>query len=155
MSMTVKDIRPLQKIPEMEKALLKSAKQKTTTFHGVFTHKKKNGELIQVDIQSNHIQYKGKRAKIVAINDITERLDYIKAIEEQNIKLKEISWMQSHVIRAPLARIMGLIPLAIDKNTNPVERRQILEYLETSANDLDEVIRDITDKTVTVTYKKI
>ncbi len=61
--------------------------------------------------------------------------------------------MQSHVIRAPLARIMALIPLAVDKNTNPVERRQIMAYLETSATDLDEVIRDITDKTITFNYK--
>jgi len=61
--------------------------------------------------------------------------------------------MQSHVIRAPLARLMGLIPLAVDENTNPVERKQILEYLKISATDLDEVILDITDKTATVDGK--
>ncbi|MCR8556523.1 PAS domain S-box protein [Mucilaginibacter sp. BJC16-A38] len=152
LSMTIKDIRPPGKIPEMEKALIRDAKQKTVTFHDVFTHKKKDANLIQVDAQSKHIQYKGKRAKIVAINDITERLNYIQAIEEQNVKLKEISWMQSHVIRAPLARIMALIPLAVDEQTNAVDRKQILDYLQTSATELDEVIGDITNKTAVADY---
>ena len=144
LSMTIRDIRPPEKVPE---------KETSVSFQGVFTHKKKNGDLIQVDVQSNNINYRGKRAKIVSANDITERLNYVQAIEAQNVMLKEISWMQSHVIRAPLARLMGLIPLAVDENTNPVERKQILEYLKISATDLDEVILDITDKTATVDGK--
>jgi hypothetical protein len=33
---------------------------------------------------------------------------YVRAIEEQNLKLREITWIQSHVVRAPLSRILGL-----------------------------------------------
>ena len=79
--------------------------------------------------------------------DITERLHYIKAIEEQNENLKEISWLQSHVIRAPLARIMGLIQLITDPNQDMIEKQNALNYLLTSANELDDVIHTITDKT--------
>jgi PAS domain-containing protein len=84
----------------------------------------------------------------VYFKDITESLNYIKAIEEQNENLREISWLQSHVIRAPLARIMGLVQLVKDPNQNADEKRKTLEYLLLSANELDEVIRTITDKTV-------
>jgi PAS domain S-box-containing protein len=83
----------------------------------------------------------------VYFKDITERLNYIKAIEEQNENLKEISWLQSHVIRAPLARIMGLIQLITDPDQDMVEKQNTLNYLLTSAHELDEVIRTITDKT--------
>jgi PAS domain S-box-containing protein len=83
----------------------------------------------------------------VYFKDITERLNYIKAIEEQNENLKEISWLQSHVIRAPLARIMGLIPLVNDSNQDTAEKKKALEYLLLSANELDGVIRSITSKT--------
>jgi hypothetical protein len=151
--MTIKEMWPPTQIPEMEKDFLIDEKQRSATFHGVVVHKKKSGELRQVDIQSNAIRYKGKRAKIVAVNDITERLTYIQAIEDQNIKLREISWMQSHIIRAPLARIMGLIPLAVNENTSTVERKEIFEFLETSAHELDEVIRDITTKTAIPDHK--
>ncbi len=72
------------------------------------------------------------------------------ALEKQNEKLKEISWMQSHVIRAPLARIMGLIPLINDLKENNIELDKMLNYLIVSANELDEVIGDITDKTKVV-----
>jgi len=68
------------------------------------------------------------------------------ALEEQNKKLKEISWMQSHVIRAPLARILGLIPLINGTKGNKAEREKMLDYLTFSANELDDVIKDITDK---------
>lgn len=83
----------------------------------------------------------------VYFRDITERLNYIKAIEEQNENLKEISWLQSHVIRAPLARIMGLIQIITDPGQNTIEKQNTLNYLLTSAHELDEVIRTITDKT--------
>lgn len=106
---------------------------------------KKNGEIIQADIQSTDILYKGQKAKVILANDITERLNYIKAIEEQNEKLKEISRLQSHVIRAPLAKITGLIPLINDVKENMVEREKNCLFL--SANELDQVIGIITDKT--------
>ena len=72
------------------------------------------------------------------------------ALEKQNQQLKEISWMQSHVIRAPLAKIIGLIPLINDVKENSVERDKMLGYLLSSANELDEVIGDINNKTKVV-----
>jgi hypothetical protein len=71
-------------------------------------------------------------------------------LEKQNERLKEISWMQSHVVRAPLARIMGLIPLINDLKENNIELDKMLNYLIVSANELDDVIGDITDKTKVV-----
>jgi hypothetical protein len=58
--------------------------------------------------------------------------------------------MQSHVVRAPLARIMGLIPLINDLKENNIELDKMLNYLIVSANELDDVIGDITDKTKVV-----
>jgi len=91
--------------------------------------------------------FPSEKGLAVYFKDITERLTYIKAIEEQNENLKEISWLQSHVIRAPLARIMGLIQLINDPDQDMVEKKNTLNYLLTSAHELDEVIRTITDKT--------
>lgn len=56
--------------------------------------RKKNGEFISVEIYRSSVEYKDQEAFIILANDVSERLAYIKAIETQNEKLKEISWIQ-------------------------------------------------------------
>ena len=78
--------------------------------------------------------------------DITQNRMHLKEIEEQNKKFKEIAWIQSHVVRAPLARIMGLVELL--KNFVPGDDKdELLEQLTSSANELDAIIISIADKT--------
>ena len=80
-------------------------------------------------------------------HDVTDRLRYISEIEERNHKLQEIAWMQSHVIRAPLARLMGLIDLIRNYQHSDTEKNELLDHVLTSAYALDEIIRDISSKT--------
>jgi PAS domain S-box-containing protein len=143
--MNIKQIRPPEEIPTLEIGLLQDSKDHKDSSLGIYKHLKKNGEIIQVDIQSNFIQFKEKNAKVTIATDMTERLNYIKAIEAQNEKLREISWIQSHVVRAPLSRIMGLIPLIQDADDG-AEKEMMLDYVIISANELDEIIRNITAK---------
>ncbi|UEG53242.1 PAS domain S-box protein [Mucilaginibacter daejeonensis] len=75
-----------------------------------------------------------KRAEIAA--------SYV--IEERDRKFSEITWLQSHVIRAPLCRVMGLVDILRTTGIREGESDEILEYLIASANELDEVIRSIT-----------
>ncbi len=141
--MNLKEIRPPEDIPDLELRLLDDSQHHM----GLFNHLKKNGEVIKVDIESNIITYKGKKARLAIANDVTERLNYIKAIEEQNERLREISWIQSHLVRAPLARILGLLPLLKDAKTPHSEREKIFDFLTSSADELDGIIKDITRKT--------
>ncbi|MBE9666334.1 PAS domain S-box protein [Mucilaginibacter boryungensis] len=154
LSMTIVDIRPEDDIPLLKQTVAEQQEQEKVQLHGIFRHRKKTGEIIQVDIQSNQISYKGVRAKVVLANDVTERVRYIEAIEAQNKKLMDISWMQSHIIRAPLSRIMGLIPMLTPYTGDDPEQRLIQEYLVASANELDQVIRSIIEKTGIIDLKK-
>ena len=77
---------------------------------------------------------------------ITQLKDYINTIEGQNKKLREIAWIQSHVVRAPVARIMMLIDLLQDDSLAAEEKDEMLINLQSSALELDNVIRDISDK---------
>lgn len=81
-----------------------------------------------------------------SLQDITDQINYIKAIEEQNAKLRDIAWFQSHVVRAPLTRIMGIISLLKDF---PEDKHspELLEHLFISAHELDEVIHSIVKRT--------
>jgi PAS domain S-box-containing protein len=149
LSMTLKDIKLPEDIPVLERNLENDKVIKKTNSLGIFRQKKKNGEIINVDIQANFIKYKGKEAKVIIATDVTERLNYIKAIETQNERLREISWIQSHIVRAPLARILGLVPLIKDSNEEEEEdKKKILDYIFLSANELDDIIKSITEKTI-------
>nr|WP_204985989.1 PAS domain-containing protein [Mucilaginibacter psychrotolerans] len=75
--------------------------------------------------------------------DITARKLYVDTIEHQNKTLREISWMQSHLVRAPLARIMGLTSM-LNNPVNDEEKADILNYLNISSQELDHIIKRIT-----------
>ncbi|MDP9081759.1 MAG: PAS domain S-box protein [Bacteroidota bacterium] len=146
LQMTLNAIRPVDEIANLENALAKDRLNPERRSQWLMVHKKKNGEIINVELQIAPILYKGRSANLVIANDVTERYRYVKAIEKQNEKLKEISWIQSHVVRAPLSRIMGLVPLISGANECDEEREKMLEYILISANELDEVVKSITDK---------
>jgi PAS domain S-box-containing protein len=76
-----------------------------------------------------------------------ERLKYTQAIEGRNTKLREIAWIQSHGVRAPLARMMGLINLLQNHTESEGSPDDLLDYLIQSARELDGVIREIVRKT--------
>jgi PAS domain S-box-containing protein len=89
----------------------------------------------------------GKPIRIIgAMQDITERLNYIRKLEETNKKLTDISWLQCHVVRAPLAQIMSLAEL-LNYDEACGEKKELLNYLRDSAAELDEVVREIIERT--------
>lgn len=86
---------------------------------------------------------------IGSMQDITDRISHIKAIEDQNKKLKEISWIQSHKIRAPLARILGLAELVSIPGMTVSEQNEIVRYICQTTNELDSVLNEILKKVKT------
>jgi PAS domain S-box-containing protein len=148
LNMTIGDI----KVSTTDKAGLKNDSPRKIHAPGssfeenITMHRKKNGELICVEENSSVIEHKGKKAKIVFANDVSERLNYVAAIEAQNEKLREIAWVQSHVVRAPLSRLMGLIDVFKNHQNTAEETCMIVDYLVASAHELDDIIKDISDK---------
>ncbi|WP_168193996.1 two-component regulator propeller domain-containing protein [Pontibacter sp. SGAir0037] len=99
---------------------------------------------ISVSPVTNH---QGVITHFIAIQrDVTERKAYLSAIEHQNARLKEISWIQSHIVRAPLARILGLVNLLQDKRRSPNDQEKLLTYLKSSSQELDSVVQEIVKK---------
>ncbi|GAC1313535.1 MAG: hypothetical protein NVSMB24_36890 [Mucilaginibacter sp.] len=83
---------------------------------------------------------------IGAMQDVTERENYVKEIKDQNTKLREIAWIQSHLVRAPLSRIMGVANLLSHPDCDETTKKELLEYLDQSTAELDDIIRDIVKK---------
>ena len=147
LGMTISDIRPEEDVPEMVKRVKELNKNEPTLAQGVYRHQKKNGKIIHVDIRSNTIPFQDTMGRIILANDVTEQFMHIETIEKQNEKLKEIAWIQSHVVRAPLARMMGLIEVMKSQGFDSDDNEKLHDYLMTSAQELDTIIREISKKT--------
>lgn len=147
LSMTLREIRPKEEIHYLEKQIEITKNKNKDYVTGTYKHQKKSGEIINVEVQSNYISFQGKNARLVLINDITERLEYINKVESKNQELQQIAWLQSHVMRAPVAKILGIIQIAQSINLNEEEKKTLQNDLLTSIKELDTVIHDIANKT--------
>jgi len=107
---------------------------------------KKNGDYFWVSLFINPVGDGTNTHWICIGHDVTERLNYIRAIEKQNKKFQEIAWMQSHVVRAPLARLMGLVDLIRNYPNSEAETNELLDHILLSANEFDGIIRNISEK---------
>ena len=116
-----------------------------------FRFKHGDGHWIWLEtIVTNKIDEPSLKGIVVNSKDVTTKVQHLNAIEEQNAQLKKIAWTQSHIVRAPVARLMGLVDLLRDdkEKLKPEEREQILNYIITSADEIDNVIKDIVDNTI-------
>lgn len=109
------------------------------------THQKKNKEKIIAEVKYNKIIHNNKEAIIIVSNDITKSIEHLNKIENQNEKLKDIAWIQSHIVRAPLTNILGLIKLI--NETESVNDKELLHHLNQSILQLENSINEIVNKT--------
>lgn len=109
----------------------------------------KNGSWIPVSIYAGSVfSIENKTYSAAYFKDITAHKTIQLNLEKQSSQLKEIAWTQSHVVRAPLARLIGLVKMFKKNMVSPEEEARILDYILQSANELDTVIHDITSKTI-------
>jgi len=109
--------------------------------------RKKDGSLLEVDIRAILIEFDGKPAVLNITRDISQQKAQIKAIKEQNKTLREIAWTQSHVVRAPLARIMAVMDVLAEPESPDFTHAEAMEVLRSSTLEIDNIIHDISRRT--------
>ena len=85
-----------------------------------------------------------------ALKEVEEKKEKKNAdekINQQHKKLLEVAFLQSHQIRRPVADILGLIAAFDLKNPADPENSEIISRLKITAEDLDNIIREIVKKT--------
>lgn len=110
-------------------------------------HRRKNGQRLYVEMYYAEIEHEKKKAFLLLARDITERLNNMRAIESQNQRLREIAWMQSHKVRAPLARILAIAQLIEPEYFDPAHDRHLVDEICKSAHELDEILMEIVQRT--------
>jgi PAS domain S-box-containing protein len=112
-----------------------------------WTHLRKDKSAMIVDVVSHAVLINGRRSRLVAIKDITDKKKDRQEILGQNKRLREIAQISSHETRKPLASILGLVNLFDKENLNNPLNKEIIQYLDVTANELDTVIHNIVRKT--------
>ncbi|MDD2701647.1 MAG: EAL domain-containing protein [Sideroxydans sp.] len=79
-NMTIRDIRPADDIPELERVMSASPGRKTTART---RHRRKNGQLIDVWLSTMPMDYAGQPARVVLIEDISERVQAEAGLQQQ------------------------------------------------------------------------
>ncbi|RKS53166.1 PAS domain S-box-containing protein [Gillisia mitskevichiae] len=90
----------------------------------------------------------------VYFKDITQKKIAEEKIRITTQRLKDIAWQQSHSVRAPVARLMAIIDLIKNGNLNLAEKEELFTEILNSSEEIDVIIRDISEKTDTINFEK-
>ena len=142
--MTLRDIRPPEELRALEDDL-----ERIPTEHDArksnWIHVKKNGEHIIVETTAQFIEYQDRKARIVVINDITERVraeEALRAMEKQvlNQKIQEQKKVTRAIIKAQESE-RNYIGRELHDNVNQILVSTKI-YLGVAADD-NESMRDM------------
>lgn len=106
-----------------------------------------NGQ-IKVDSKGNLTMMVG------TLQDVTEKQQSLKRIEEQNRRLLEIASIHSHNVRGPLATIMGLASMFNQQDISDPDNQLIIEGIKVASENLDEIVTEIVKKSWSVELLK-
>jgi PAS domain S-box-containing protein len=109
----------------------------------------KEGKIINV-LTSSHIVYDTNGMPIGiegTLHDITQRKKNENLLKEQNQKLMRVAHLQSHIVRKPIANVIGIINLLDLENPNDPTNLELIPQLETASRELDTIISEIVENT--------
>lgn len=154
LGMNIRNIRPVEDIEKMEAA----TKQQNHSIRkiGVWTHLKKDGTPIKVEITSHDINYQNQHTRLILSNDITEKVKAEEALLKLNSELRALYTRQQNIreeerkyiareIHDELGQLITGLKMDISwlKQRIIVKQPELTEKLNESIGLLDESVKTI------------
>ncbi|MGZ3764624.1 MAG: PAS domain-containing protein [Mucilaginibacter sp.] len=79
------------------------------------------------------------------VEDVTKLVEVETELEEKIKQLKLVSFKNSHLLRSPVASILGLVDIVDQRGIASEHNRQILKFLKEAITTLDQIIHEIND----------
>ncbi|HET6905672.1 MAG TPA: PAS domain S-box protein, partial [Rhodanobacteraceae bacterium] len=149
LAMSIADIRPSEEAEHLHQ--VRSTGPAGHRTFGVWKHRRKDGTLMDVEITSDDIVFRGKQARLVLANDVTERtriaaelrrsherLDYAMratsdAVWDRDIVNKTMWWNRGlqQLFGIPAEEVVGTIEWARER-VHPEDRERVVRSVEES-----------------------
>ncbi len=84
---------------------------------------------------------------------ISDLANHQEILLNQNLKLQDISWINSHLIRTPITRLMGIVEVFNECELTKDEKEYLIENIHISAKEIDILIQDISNKSEEINIK--
>ncbi len=142
LAMTLKDIRPPEEFARLENSLkIMPAGLKRA---GVWTHKKKDGTSIEGEVFNYGVTFNGKPARLVLVNDVSERKSYEEGLKEigRMAALKHTAAIFAHEIANPLNGISAILQVLTQQPMQSEQSRSLLHDAIGEINRLGSLLND-------------
>lgn len=107
---------------------------------------KSDGAYIWVYSRQMVYEHRGQVTTIIReVEDVTRLIELKNELEQKVDQLKTVSYKNSHLLRGPVASILGLVDMVEDEGINGEHNRQIFRYLKETITKLDNVVYEIND----------
>lgn len=97
-----------------------------------------------LSVRQKQDEIKRLNSELKELNENLEKKveDKVADIKSQNERLEKYAFMNAHVVRAPLANIVGAMDL-YNQIEDPDTRKELLEMVEESASRLDQAVHEV------------
>lgn len=109
--------------------------------------------ILKEEIEDKNEELNAQNEEIRKVNDQLTQLnanlevrikERTQDLEKRNEQLMEYAYINAHLLRAPVARVIGLLNL-LDKTSANAKRMEIAEHLKKAGADLEEVVGQISE----------
>jgi len=134
----------------------------TGNVHRIYTNKENftyeanatiGGKQVWLRVNMHPVFGADEHVKAILVNtiDITSIKEKEEALRKQNEELKQIAFLQSHIVRSPLTNIQGIIALMQEGELNE-EQMLYFGMLKQAADKLDEILKEIVARALIVRH---
>lgn len=136
---TIFDLRPPEEVSELKKYLEEMEKKGGVAPPRIWRHKRKNGTIFPVEVSSGPLVFSGRKARLVCIEDVTERLKAEEALRTSEEQLRQSQKMEAigklaggiaHDFNNLLTAIMGYSDFIMQQNELSQHVRQSLDEIK-------------------------
>ncbi len=108
---TIEDIRPAEELKRLRENL--ESRQEKHQSSGPWVHRKKDGSLIDVEIDSNELSVNGKDSRLVLVRDVTARIKAERATRQRLAELEAVNRISTALRSA--SSLDEMLPILLDE----------------------------------------
>ena len=143
LAMTLRDLRSAEEMPKLQESL--NSLPAGIARAGVWTHRKKDGSLIRVEVFNYPVMFHQRPARLALINDVTERQEREEMLKETSrlSALTESAAILAHEIANPLNGIFTILQILLEESEiQDAKSRGLLQDASKEIKRLSELLQE-------------